>query len=198
MGRSSEAKDRLVQTALALIHSRSYNTVSVEDLCVQAQVNKGSFYYFFPSKRELLLEALEAHWELTRQEVFEPAFSSEIPTLERITRAFENAYSRHKKLQMRHGYLPGCPFGNMAIELSTQDEIVRHKVAEIFGRICGYFEKALNEAIEMDLIGATDVTLTTQALLAYFEGIILLAKTHNDAEVIHYLGKGALGLVGAY
>lgn len=198
MARPSEAKTRLVQTALQLIHSRSYSAVSVEDLCLQAQVNKGSFYYFFPSKRELLLEALEAHWEITRQEVFEPAFSSQLPVLERITRAFENAYSRHKSLQTHHGWVLGCPFGNLALELSTQDEIVRQKIQEIFSRICAYFEKALNEAIEIGLIPAGDVPLITYSLLAYFEGTILLAKTQNDAELIHRLGQDALKLVGAY
>lgn len=195
MGRSSDAKERLILTALQLVQARSYTTVSVDELCHQAQINKGSFYYFFPSKRELLLEALEAHWEHTKCEVFEPAFSVEMPALERISCIFDKAYLRHKALQTETGYILGCPFGNVAIELSTQDEVVRHKIQEIFGRVCAYFEKALNEAIATGIVANLDITLTTQSLLAYFEGIILLAKTQNDAEVIKRLSKDVLNLV---
>ena len=51
MGRTSNAKERLLQVAFDLIWQQSYGSVSVDHICKRANVKKGSFYYFFPSNR---------------------------------------------------------------------------------------------------------------------------------------------------
>lgn len=59
MPRSSTARTRLIESAALRIHASSFATASVEKLCADAVVQKGSFYYFFPSKRELALAAID-------------------------------------------------------------------------------------------------------------------------------------------
>ncbi len=71
-----ETKGKLLQIALRLIWENSYGSVGVEEMCKQAGVKKGSFYYFFPSKSDLTSAALEAHWEAQRvdlDQIFSPA-----------------------------------------------------------------------------------------------------------------------------
>ena len=53
MGRTSDAKEKLLHVAFDLIWQHSYGSVSVDDICERADVKKGSFYYFFPSKSDL-------------------------------------------------------------------------------------------------------------------------------------------------
>ncbi len=48
MGRTSVAKEKLLQVAFDLIWQQSYGSVSVDDICERAKVKKGSFYHFFP------------------------------------------------------------------------------------------------------------------------------------------------------
>ena len=43
MGRTSNAKERLLQVAFDLIWEQSYGSVSVDDICARAKVKKGSF-----------------------------------------------------------------------------------------------------------------------------------------------------------
>jgi AcrR family transcriptional regulator len=78
MGRSSNAKQRLILTALQLIQERSYGAVGVDLICKQAGVNKGSFYYFFPSKSDLAIAALESYWQEFEATVMKPAFAPEV------------------------------------------------------------------------------------------------------------------------
>ena len=59
MGRMSDARDRILQAATDLIHDRGYAAVSVSDICSAAGLKKGSFYHFFPSKLELVLETID-------------------------------------------------------------------------------------------------------------------------------------------
>lgn len=192
MGRPSTARTRLLETARDLIHARSYASASVDDLCVAAGINKGSFYYFFPSKRELILSVLDEQWKRAQTNVLDPAFQADIPPLERIDRFFRRVTEIHQV-----PVVLGCPFGNLALELSTMDEPVREKVRAIFDGYRTYFERALTEAAAQGALGQVDIQDTAQALVAYFQGALVLAKTHNDAGIIAHLATHARALIGA-
>ena len=88
MGRDSDAKERILESARGLIYARSYADVGVQEICNQAKVKKGSFYHFFPSKRDLTLAVLER----VRQEFLQHAeifFAKEIPPLQRFDRLIQ-------------------------------------------------------------------------------------------------------------
>ena len=72
MGRTSDARENLIHSAIELIGNRSYNAVGVQELCEHAGVKKGSFYHFFPSKRHLTLEAIDTIWQVYKGEMLEP------------------------------------------------------------------------------------------------------------------------------
>ena len=189
MGRTSDAKTRLIQNAMELIRSRSYTDVGVQELCESAGVQKGSFYHFFKSKQDLALAALDAWWDYTRKENWDPAFSPDIPPLERFERFFEIAHQQNCLDQEINGRLCGCPFGNLAIEMSTRDDKIRAKIDQIFQDIIARFEKALKDAIAIQELPILDTRKTAMALWAYCEGIILLAKSQQDPGLVEQLGR---------
>ncbi len=196
MGRTSDAKERLIETAVGLIRSRSYSTVSVDDLCRHAGVRKGSFYHFFPAKRDLALAALDSWWETSQREVLHPAFQPDLPPLQRIERAFQRATAQHARMVERTGQVQGCPLGNMALELAAQDEVMRERLDTYFGYIRTYFAEALAEAAQHGALARdADVATVAQSLVAYLYGAILLAKTANDIGVMRTLAARALTLV---
>ena len=188
----SDAKEKLLNSALDLIYARSYAAVGVEELCAHAGVKKGSFYHFFPSKRDLILAALDRQWEVAKGTVFEPAFAGHLPPLKRIERCFDMFYEHQCGVKARTGQVRGCPFGNLALELSTQDTVIRHKVERIFQEFTVYLERAVRDAIAAGEIPDQSVETTSQSLLAYMEGVLLLAKTKNDPELIKRLRKGLI------
>jgi TetR/AcrR family transcriptional regulator, transcriptional repressor for nem operon len=80
--------------------------------------------------------------------------------------------------------------------MSTLDEMIRERAEQIFQQWLGYFERMLVEAKEQRIIPATlDIALTAQALVAYFEGVLLLAKGKNDPALLQTLRQGALLLI---
>jgi TetR/AcrR family transcriptional regulator, transcriptional repressor for nem operon len=192
MPRTSTARARLVDSASRLIHASTYASTNVDDLCAAAGVRKGSFYYFFASKRDLALAAIDESWARAQAAILEPAFAPDLPPLERVVRFFRRAAERQSGVVVL-----GCPFGNLALELSTRDEVIRDRVRMVFEGYCRYFEQALSEAMANGSIEIRDTASTARALLAYFQGAMLLAKTHNDSRLIDELAEHALSLIGA-
>src|SRR5262245_58312499 len=109
MGRVSDAKQRLLQATIDLIWQNSYGAVTVDNICERAGVKKGSFYYFFPSKTDLVVAALDSHWQ-TLKPLLDGIFCSGVPPIDRFHKYFELIYQRQSMLQQKAGRVLGCPF----------------------------------------------------------------------------------------
>jgi TetR/AcrR family transcriptional repressor of nem operon len=194
MAPAIESRQRILEAARGLIHARSYADVGVAAICEHAQVQKGSFYHFFPSKKDLTLAVLDAFYVEMKRDLVDQAFAPDCPPLQRLERMAELAYAFQKTIKDSSGHMLGCPFGNLAVELSTQDEAIREKIAGIFTRLRQAFRGALEEAVATGAVQDIDVDATAEAMLAYFEGVMLMAKTRNDAEVLRELLPAVAGI----
>ncbi len=191
MGRTSNARQCLIDSAVELIYARSYADVGVQEICEHAGVQKGSFYHFFDSKQALTLSALEQQWALAKAQIWEPAFAPNVPPLKRIERFFRRIYEHQRDLQRATGGVYGCPFGNLGCELSTQNGVIRLKVVQGLQELSTYVERALREAMERGDVPPIDIRASAQAIIGYMEGIVMLAKTQNDPSVIRQLSAAA-------
>jgi TetR/AcrR family transcriptional repressor of nem operon len=189
--RNTTARDRLIEGAAQLLHQRSYGSVGVDELCAHAGVRKGSFYHFFPSKRDLAIAVLEAQWDAFERNGLRPAREAERP-LDRLTMVFEFAVATLDRGLEETGSVLGCPFGNLAVELSTIEPEIRAKVAEIFARFARFFEDVLAAAVVAGDVGEIDIPAAASALVAYYEGLMLLSKTSGGTQVMRDLAPAAL------
>jgi len=195
MGRTSDTRENLINSAIELIGTRSYNAVGVQELCEHAGVKKGSFYHFFPSKRDLTLEALDLIWKKFKEDTLDPVFNSDASILEKFETLLRTSYEYQSSRKDCTGCVTGCGFGNLALELSTQDEGIRKKIEEIFCEWTRYLERVVVQAVEEGVLPPeTDPAATSQAMVAYIEGMILLGKTFNDPYMLKRLGDGVLQL----
>lgn len=196
MGRTSTAKSRLIATAMELMYARGYTAVGVHEICTQAGVHKGSFYHFFPSKQALVLAVIDTYGHHI-QDLWDEVMRADCPLRERMQRVFAHTYSAHCQLLKGTGQLYGCPLGNLALELCSQDPVVRQKVSAIFTAWACVIERGLREAMASGALPALDPVTTAQTVVAYFEGVMMFAKTQNTPEVITRLAHGAVALVEA-
>lgn len=187
MDQQTDTRQRIVATARDLIHARSYTDVGVAEICERAGVRKGSFYHFFPSKKDLTLAVLELNLAESKEKLLDRAFDRAIPPMQRFDRLAELSYELHKERAALAGHVLGCPVGNLATELATQDEEIRIATGQAFARLQALMRSTLEEAAAAGELPGADIDGTAQAMVAYFEGVLMLAKTHNDLEIIHRL-----------
>lgn len=180
MPRTSDARGRIVTTAARLFLERSYQAVGVDELCQAADVRKGSFYHYFPSKSELAKAVIDLHAEVFARRLKGSPAATPAQRLHAIPDAIGTIQSA---LEAQFGRAVGCPFGNFAAELSTTDDDLRKHLAEVLGAMERHLARACHDAADAGVLReGTDPDRLAHALLAQYQGIILLAKL-NDSGV---------------
>jgi TetR/AcrR family transcriptional repressor of nem operon len=196
MPRTSTAKERLTDAALKLIWGNSYGATSVDAICEQAQVKKGSFYYFFKSKSDLAVAALEADWKRHRAQL-DSIFSATTPPLERLERYLDFTYERLVEIKKERGAVLGCPLYALGSEVCTQDTVLRDKIQEILDRKVTYFESAIRDAHAQGLIVAPDANGKARTLFMLIQGALTQARIQNNLDVLKELYSRVLDVLGA-
>jgi len=194
MGRTSDAKERLIRSGRQLMHERGYTAVGVAELCDKAGVNKGSFYHVFPSKQELALEVIDSFWAESAA-LLDEMVTGDGPPLERLRGFFEATHAQQRKISKECGHVAGCPLGSLAQEMSSQDPVLRKKLGEVFERHVGKFQRVIAEAVGRGDLPRLDARRAARSLTALLQGTVLLAKTWDDPELLAGLKDDALRLL---
>jgi len=195
MGRTSDADIRLMDAALDLMWEESYGAVTIDDICTRASVKKGSFYYFYKSKAELAVAALERMWKDDWKPRMDTAFSPSVDPITRLSLYLESIYQSQVKIKLEHGKVLGCPVCSVGSEISTQEVDVNATVREIFLRKRKYYESTIRDAMADGLIEPCDAAEKAAALAGLIEGIVSQARIMNDPEYVRHLPSMGLGLL---
>jgi TetR/AcrR family transcriptional regulator, transcriptional repressor for nem operon len=199
MGRTSDANERLMDAALDLIWEQSYGAVTIDDICKRADVKKGSFYYFYDSKSDLAISALERFWVEEGKPKMDSLFSPSVEPLARISGYMHHIYESQARIKREHGKVLGCPVASVGSETCTcnEEQAVGDKIREMFGRKRRYYESAIRDALADGSIEPGDAALKAQALTSVIEGTLSQARILNDPEIIRGLPEMALRVLGA-
>jgi len=195
MKQESDTKQKLLSVAMDLIWESSYGSVSVDDICTKAGVNKGSFYHAFKSKSDLAVAAFERHWE-TKRPLLDQIFSSQIPPLERLEKYCQAIVNDQKEKYQSFGKMLGCPFCSVGSELSTQDEKIRQKAEQMTLRMRKYVESLVRDLAADGLIDTKDVEELPEEILSYITGVLMQAKIENSVKHVERLQHGVMRHLG--
>jgi len=196
MGRTSDAKEKLLDVAFELIWDSSYGGVSVDQICERAKVNKGSFYHFFESKADLAVAAYQEHWKQKQPEM-DRLFSPQVPPLERLAKWCIYIYEAQKEKSAKYGRVCGCPYASIGTEIATQDDKIRAKAEELMERGAKYVESAIADAKREGSVAVEDPKKAAQLVQSFVIGSIMQAKVQNDIEVLCDLEPTVMAIIGA-
>jgi len=196
MGRTSNAKEKLLEVAFRLIWDSSYGSVSVDDICEQAEVKKGSFYHFFDSKAALAMAAYEEHWQ-AKQPIMDRLFSPQVPGLKRLSDWCHVIYETQKEKAAEHGHVCGCPYASVGGEIATQDDQFRARCELMMTRMMKYIESAIADAKREGTSDCPDPKAAANQVNSFILGTLLQAKIQNDLEVVRTMEPTLMSIVGA-
>ena len=196
MGEKCDSRQRLMDAAHELIWGHSYGGVTIEGICQRAKVKKGSFYYYFHSKSDLTISAIDAWWD-ERRPLMDEIFRPEVPPVERILTYIDFITQRQIRAYEENGQILGCPLFTLGSEICTQDEQLRQHIQKVFGSLVRYFEDAIREAQNTGEVEGTNAAAKARLLCAFYEGSLTRARIENNPALVHNLRADALELIGA-
>ena len=183
------SRQALLQAARELLVTRSYASVGIAEICEHAGVRKGSLYHFFPGKDALALAMLDALYGEFEREVVIPSLTGPGPLKHRLDAFIDAVHAFQARVQSETGHLPGCPFGNLAVETASRNEALRAAARGHLNTLMARFRSALEEAVAAgELPAGTDTGAAAERWLALMEGILVLARTEQDPDTILRLG----------
>ena len=172
-------REQLIYVGSNAIVQRGYNAASINDILTAAGVPKGSFYYYFASKEDFglaIIDDFAAHYQQRISDFLEDERYS---PLTRLRNYFAAKIADMKTCDCTDG----CLIGNLAQELSAQNELFRDRLNQIFHSWQEYFAQCLSAAVaagELDEGGNLDQL--AQFILSSWEGAILQAKVAKSTE----------------
>jgi TetR/AcrR family transcriptional repressor of nem operon len=184
-----------MDAAHSLVCEYSYGAVTIEAICERASVKKGSFYYFFESKSDLAVAAIDAWWR-EREKVIDTFFQADVPPVERLHRYLEYVVQIQLDTHARAGQLLGCPLFTLGAEICTQDDRIRTRILEFLGQVITVFTNAIAEGQAHGEISPGDPESKARMLLSLYEGVFTLARIENNPARLQNLSHDALEAIG--
>jgi TetR/AcrR family transcriptional regulator, transcriptional repressor for nem operon len=197
MGRTSDAREKILGAAQSLIELRGYSALGVAEICKAADVPKGSFYYFFESKEALALAVIDEHWAEQERD-WSRILTGAAEPLTRLRRLFEATEAAQLAGQQSCGTVSGCLFGNLTLEMSNHTEAVRDRLQEIFEAQVDMVAPVIAEALARKEVAVCDPREAARAVVAQLEGQVLFAKLYNNTQLLGRLWANSLALLGAH
>ncbi|MCF6138647.1 TetR/AcrR family transcriptional regulator [Pseudalkalibacillus berkeleyi] len=173
-------KEHIISATAELIHAKGYESTKLSDILKAADIGKGQFYHYFSSKKDLGISVVDQYVQTWEQNLIEAILQSDKPSTDKLNEMLDWAVSYHESI----GEFHGCPFGNLALEMSEHDEIFRTKINALFEK----WIRSLENVLE-DIVGGEKALMQAQAIVAQLEGGILLMKNFQDLSILRNIAE---------
>lgn len=167
-------RDRLIDSAATLFHKQGMISTSLADIAKHAEIPIGNVYYYFKTKDELALAALEKR-RRALEEIYlhlDESFADPRARLIEVVRFFDRVKDEYTRF--------GCPIYRMVVDGGEVDrESVANAGAQIYNTFVEWAEK------QFRLLGHNeDARKYAMSLLAGIQGGATMAKAFVNPQLM--------------
>jgi TetR/AcrR family transcriptional repressor of nem operon len=187
--KGDKTKERIVRAATRLIHTRGYKNTSLNDIFAESGVNKGSFYFHFSGKDELVHAVIDRFLSSIERRLEVISGAGEKSPRQMIV-SYLNLMTTFMEAS---GCVGGCLLGNLSLEVSDWHEQIRGHLALSFDRFINRFALIIREGQNRGEFrtdrSAEEIAVVLVSLL---EGGLVLAKAKKDIAPLVVMKENAL------
>jgi TetR/AcrR family transcriptional repressor of nem operon len=175
-----DTKRRLLDATMKLMLKQGFTATTVDQICAEADLTKGSFFHYFKTKDEIGEGTLDHFYSRQQQQFAGAKFVKLADPLEKIHGLLDFVIQSMKSPQTQ-----SCLCGNLAQELAHTHPRFRASCDEKFSGFAKFIQTALREAKAKHRPKTEfDPESVSLMLVSLMQGSILLAKTMQDAKLI--------------
>jgi AcrR family transcriptional regulator len=171
MARTSDKRERLVESAKDLIHEHGYNQTTLADIAEAAGVPLGNVYYYFTTKEEIATAVID---ERVQEICAKLRTWDELPDPRQRLIRFVDMVARQRDTLATSG----CAVGSLCQELNKERSSLSEKADGILKTQLKWM------TTQFRLLGKRDATDLGHELMAMLQGISLLANALNNPNVV--------------
>ncbi|OUR96038.1 hypothetical protein A9Q86_16280 [Flavobacteriales bacterium 33_180_T64] len=150
--------DILLDKGIELLWSKGYNATSVNDIVKIAGVPKGSFYFYFESKEDFVVKAIEKYFDDHFTPAKEILLNKSVSPKQRLLNFHEFRYNILKnEMDCKMGCL-ACNLGN---EMAEHSEAIRKSILNKEQFVLALITEVIQEAQDLgeinNLMAAADI-----------------------------------------
>jgi TetR/AcrR family transcriptional regulator, transcriptional repressor for nem operon len=173
----NSTREKLLDVAYEEIYHNGYYATSVDKILKQANMNKGSMYHFFKSKKELALAVIRERIKNYTHEKYSVLLKHDKNIMDAIIKLLKDRNSFDFSL--------GCKINNLVQELSPKDNDFKVALEEVYLYFEGLIQQALEKAVELEEIKHDDTKALAIYIVASIEGCLGTAKKSQDGKVFY-------------
>jgi len=183
--KGEKTRRHVLETAARLINVKGYHNTSMNDIIDATGVKKGNLYFHFSCKEDLVFELVE-HAKKEYGIYLCKNISGE-NSREKLTSLMEAVGRFHSQ----NGFIGGCVFGNMALEVGDENPRIAELVRSVFMDWAAMIEALVRRGIESgEIPGKTDPAAAAWHMIATLEGAVMMAKlTKRESDFTAICGS---------
>lgn len=180
----TDTKNKLLQIGAKYIHLKGFNNTGLQEILKEANVPKGSFYFYFKSKEDFGLEIIDVFLSFFEKSIGYSLSDNSLSGLERI-KAFLNTTT---DILNENNFVGGCPIGNLSLEMGDINEKFRLKISHAFSKMEEKIFDCLKDAQSAEEISQSiDIKSTASFIVNSWEGAIVRAKAEKSNRPMEIL-----------
>jgi len=166
------SRELLLDSAFNEFYKNGYQGANIATILKEVNMNKGSMYHFFKSKKELGLAVIEEKIEKN--------------IITRYTRVLENENSVEILFKVLidtpDSFIYGCPLNKMSQEMLYIDDDFKKSLSTAYKKFNNLVEKILIKGIKNDEIHNSSAELTALLIIATYEGALMIYHLNQNRE----------------
>lgn len=179
MPRRPVNRERLLEEGHRLLTQQGFAATGVQEITDAAEVPKGSFYNYFPSKEDFAIAVLERYRDQACEALDEALGRGPGSPLTRLRAFFDHGCQQ----MAANDFGGGCLAGRLAQELAGEHACFRTPLDQAFQCIQERVQRCLEEARTIgELAPSADPATLSEFIVLAWQGAMLRAKASHSVE----------------
>jgi TetR/AcrR family transcriptional repressor of nem operon len=169
-------REKLLEATFEEVYQNGYHGTGLSQILKRANINKGSLYHLFGSKKELMLAVI--------YEIIQPRIHNKYSSiLAQEHNILESMFAMLLGNQS-YDFIRGCPLNNLVQELSPVDKDFQTALEQVYAHFEDIMEQIVRKAMQKDALQVEDPNAFAIFLVATIEGAISSGKKSQNK--LHY------------
>jgi TetR/AcrR family transcriptional regulator, transcriptional repressor for nem operon len=171
MGRVSNKRERLIESATKLFHQAGLKDTSIADIAEDSEVPLGNVYYYFKTKEDLVAAVIEQRTEAIKNEARQ--WEENPDPRQRLLSLLDMQISMKDNIAKY-----GCPIGSMCQELDKERPPVASEADGLMNWVLKWITRQFKE------MGQKQADRLGLQLMSALQGCGVIANALKDPKIV--------------